>query len=903
MYKKLKCKKSLLFLFITMFMLMFSSRAFAEVSKERVYGKDRIGTSIEISKSGWKEGSKYAVIVQGYDFADALSAAPLAKKYNAPIILSNNLKLDNSTLEELKRLESEKVFILGGPKVISTQVEAQLKEINVKSIERIYGATRYETSLKVAEKLGQVNTVFITNGVKYADALSVSSIAAQKGIPILYSEKENMIPAVKQYITKNKVSNVYFIGGNGVISDKALNEVTKSERLYGKDRYETNKVILEKFIKELNFDNLYFVRGDDYADALSIAPLAATQSSPVILTNKNISKDIEEILKSEITSRTKLILVGGEEIVPSKVVDNLNMSFEIVEIAKANEVFGEKTSTKNIDGDILVKADNVTLKNINLNGVLILDPGKNGTVNVEDCNFKQILVKSGDVNSIKLNSVKSNKLIVDSNNDLSVKLYKNTLIENTEVRTSSKLEAVNGSFGKLKIVGNNKDKNIELIGSFNEDVIVNSQANIKSNNKINKIEINPFNLNSKVIIKGSANTTNIINGVNTILDGEFSKVKITNSSKVRVTSKSRIDEIDISENSEVNIDKGAIVNKLYKTNDTKFTGEVKSIVEKKDGQSQQKEDEKNTFSLVVSNNGSEIIDKKIKIEKGKSAMEYLKENASVEDKSGFINGINGISSVPLSSLSESKRKNDILGIDWFIYLNGDKTRMGANGVYPKEGDVLKFLYREWDWKDLMDPDHTGPMPLRVIGLPGSVQVNEKFEIEVTCVNRPIYGATVKVDGKEVAITDIDGIAVVSISTPGNHKVTVEKEGGKEEKTIRVVEDKNSGGTNNGNGNTGGEKPNDGKKETILLEQTNGNFILTIKKTENNNVSIDINNKNNIGAEILTIKLYDEKGKLAYIDQVNLKEGKCKFNTLIESGEYTGAYKVNGQMVNMKFSFK
>jgi len=155
----------------------------------------------------------------------------------------------------------------------------------------------------------------------------------------------------------------------------------------------------------------------------------------------------------------------------------------------------------------------------------------------------------------------------------------------------------------------------------------------------------------------------------------------------------------------------------------------------------------------------------------------------------------------------------------------------------------------------------------------------------------------------VAITDIDGIAVVSISTPGSHKVTVEKEGGKEEKTIRVLENKNGGNTNNGNGGTGGEKPNDDKKETILLEQTNCDFILTIKKTENNNVSIDINNKNNIGSEILTIKLYDGKGKLAYIDQVNLKEGKCNFNTLIEAGEYTGAYKVNGQMVNMKFSFK
>ena len=117
------------------------------------------------------------------------------------------------------------------------------------------------------------------------------------------------------------------------------------------------------------------------------------------------------------------------------------------------------------------------------------------------------------------------------------------------------------------------------------------------------------------------------------------------------------------------------------------------------------------FTLIVSKEqkgyvGKEVIvleDKEINIEDDKSAMSYLKDNIeNVEDKGGFINkilGIEGKYPIPKSELTEEQKDMGILGIDWFIYLNGEKTKVGANDIYLKEGDILNFDYHQWDKRE------------------------------------------------------------------------------------------------------------------------------------------------------------------------------------------------------------
>ena len=83
-----------------------------------------------------------------------MSAAPLAKKYEAPILLTGKDILNPYTSVELNRLNVKNVFIIGGKGVVSQSIEDSLKARGIK-VTRIGGADRYETGVQVAQKLGK----------------------------------------------------------------------------------------------------------------------------------------------------------------------------------------------------------------------------------------------------------------------------------------------------------------------------------------------------------------------------------------------------------------------------------------------------------------------------------------------------------------------------------------------------------------------------------------------------------------------------------------------------------------------------------------------------------------------------------------------------------------------------
>src|SRR3712207_9153880 len=80
----------------------------------------------------------------------------------------------------------------------------------------------------------------------FADALSISVPAASKEYPILLTNKDSLSQDVKDMISKIEPSNIYVVGGQGVISEniekqvKSLSKNTNITRLGGKNRYETS---------------------------------------------------------------------------------------------------------------------------------------------------------------------------------------------------------------------------------------------------------------------------------------------------------------------------------------------------------------------------------------------------------------------------------------------------------------------------------------------------------------------------------------------------------------------------------------------------------------------------------------------------------------------------------------
>ncbi|MEY7998785.1 cell wall-binding repeat-containing protein [Clostridium sp. Mt-5] len=157
-----------------------------------MYGNDRYKTSMEILNSGW-ETSKNLVLASGEDYPDALCSVPLAKKLSAPVLLTTKSEISNEVINKIIQLKVENLFIIGGEGSISKNVEDTLKRETNVNIVRLFGITRYETSMAVAKYMysnfNMNKEIVVTSGLGFADSISVAPIAAQKDMPILLTDK------------------------------------------------------------------------------------------------------------------------------------------------------------------------------------------------------------------------------------------------------------------------------------------------------------------------------------------------------------------------------------------------------------------------------------------------------------------------------------------------------------------------------------------------------------------------------------------------------------------------------------------------------------------------------------------------------------------------------------------
>ncbi|SPF46016.1 Cell wall-binding protein [Candidatus Desulfosporosinus infrequens] len=294
-----------------------------QIQSNRLAGQDRYETAAEITKSWWKT-SYYAIIASGDTFADALCGAPLATKYNAPILLSSKDSIEEPTKLQLSSLKVKQVFIIGGVGVISTNVEQEIKNMGI-VVTRLAGNDRYATSLKVAQAMGKFNQAVIATGEDFPDALSIAPIAAMKGIPIILTPKDNLPAGLKDYLNKT-VQNTYVVGGVGVVSDNVFNQLPSPMRLSGIDRYETNLSIIKEFSTDLNFANCYLATGEDFPDALAGSALAASTSSPIILVSDPVEQSTQDFVNSKTGSISKIIVFGGIAAVPDSILNSFDAS-------------------------------------------------------------------------------------------------------------------------------------------------------------------------------------------------------------------------------------------------------------------------------------------------------------------------------------------------------------------------------------------------------------------------------------------------------------------------------------------------------------------------------------------------------------------------------------------------
>ena len=293
------------------------------VELKELAGQTRYETAIKVSQERFKDGNANAVVLVGKDaIVDGLAAAPLANSKNAPILFADTKTITSETKEEILRVlgnnSGKTVYIVGGEAKISKSVESMLATLGVK-VERLAGEDRFETSLEVAKHLnGNSNKAFVVGGNGEADAMSISSKAAELKAPIVVVDKNNLSEEAKTLLQGKEI---HVIGGTSVVSEEVERELDKldsnndSDRVAGLDRKETNAKVISTFYKKEDISELFiakdgYVGGNDkLVDALAAAPLAGNNSAPIILTTDMLSETQKESLKG-FNKVSKLVQVG-----------------------------------------------------------------------------------------------------------------------------------------------------------------------------------------------------------------------------------------------------------------------------------------------------------------------------------------------------------------------------------------------------------------------------------------------------------------------------------------------------------------------------------------------------------------------------------------------------------------
>lgn len=230
--------------------------------------------------------------------------------FNSSVVFAAEAKNENAIqmmMESEANNSPENVFNFSGEWVESS-VETTTK--------RLYGGNntgRYETAVAISKEkwANGSDTIVLVTGMDYPDALSATPLAAKHSAPILLTENKKLPQSVKAEIKRLSASNAIIVGGNGAVSKEVETELkamgVATRRIDGKDRYNTAVNIA----KEIGTENgIAVAYGLNYADALSIAPVAGKLSMPIILTPSNyMNEDVKKFIAS--TEINETVIVGG----------------------------------------------------------------------------------------------------------------------------------------------------------------------------------------------------------------------------------------------------------------------------------------------------------------------------------------------------------------------------------------------------------------------------------------------------------------------------------------------------------------------------------------------------------------------------------------------------------------
>ncbi|MFI5261901.1 MAG: cell wall-binding repeat-containing protein [Candidatus Limnocylindrales bacterium] len=269
-------------------------------SVSRVYGPDRFATSAAVVGLGAYAPGGTVYLANGLAFPDALTAAPLAGRDRAPLLLVNaGLPLPATVTARLAALAPSHITIMGSTAAISAATASYLVNTylggQAAALTRLGGTDRFDTSAAAVDPLRSgkytagAGGVFITDGLNFPDGLGAAAVAGRLGWPLLLVRPTSIPGPVEKALIDLQPTKVVVLGGPDAVSPavmQALQDLTSKVpiRISGPDRYATAASLAAAYPPDTVPPAVVFVAdGAGFADGLSASPVAALDGTVLLL--------------------------------------------------------------------------------------------------------------------------------------------------------------------------------------------------------------------------------------------------------------------------------------------------------------------------------------------------------------------------------------------------------------------------------------------------------------------------------------------------------------------------------------------------------------------------------------------------------------------------------------------
>lgn len=187
----------------------------------RVGGQDRYDTSRKIAETFPAGATTTAFIATGAAFPDALSASAAAGAVGAPVVLvrGSESAVDQPTIDLLKSLGVTKVFITGGPAVVTPELEASLRLVaGVTSVTRYGGGNRFVVSAATNRASFTASTrIYVASGYAFPDALAGAAVAGMNKAPLYLTPTNCIYTYALEDLSTFGVTRMTILGETGVL--------------------------------------------------------------------------------------------------------------------------------------------------------------------------------------------------------------------------------------------------------------------------------------------------------------------------------------------------------------------------------------------------------------------------------------------------------------------------------------------------------------------------------------------------------------------------------------------------------------------------------------------------------------------------------------------------------------